>query len=64
MLIAAYFFSMFPLGLLVAGIETQKLICNSKFALIVSLPAARRHGDQWFVEIIGINYIANFNVFK
>ena len=30
---------------LVAGIETQELICNSKFALMVSLPAAKKRGD-------------------
>ena len=50
--------------LLVAGIETQELICNTKFALMVSLPAARRQRDRWFDGIIGIKYIAYFNVFK
>ena len=50
--------------LLVAGIETQELICNSKFALMVSLQTARRQGDGWFNGIIGIKYIANFNDFK
>ena len=52
---------MFPLGLLVAGIETRKLICKSKFALMVSLPAARRQGDRWFDPIIGAKCIPNFN---
>ena len=30
-------------SLLVASIETHELICKSKFALMVSLPAAMRH---------------------
>ena len=39
----------------IAGIETQELICNSKFASIVSLPATRRQGDRWFDGNIGKN---------
>ena len=50
--------------LLVAGIEAQELICNSKFALMVSLMAERRQGDWWFDGIFGIKYMANFNVFE
>ena len=42
------------------GIDTQELICNSKFALMVSLPAAKRQGDRWFDGIIGIKYILTF----
>ena len=47
-LIAVYFFSMFPLSvaLSVFGIETQVLIYNSKFASMVSPPGARRRGNQ------------------
>ena len=50
--------------LLVAGAETQELICNSKFASMASLPAARRQGNRWLDGIIGKKYITNFNVFK
>ena len=49
--------------LLVAGIETQEFICNSKFVSMVSLPAAKRQGDRWLVGIIGKIH-CNFNVFK
>ena len=42
-------------SLLVASIETHELICKSKFALMVSLPAAMRQKDPWFDGIIGYN---------
>ena len=42
------------------GIDTQELIYNSKFALMV----ARRQEIWLFDGIIGIKYIANFNAFK
>ena len=41
--------------LLAGGIETQEFICNSKFALMVFLPAARGQEDRWFDGIIGKN---------